>query len=777
MKAAARTLAVIVCLFGLALVVGGARLSLLGGSAYYLIAGIGYVAAAIGLWRLRRWSVWLFVALLVVTQLWALWESGFTFWPMLPRVIVPAACALFALLLAPRLQSASSRITPQAVGIFAAVLALALLVFFVALFFPHGEIQNSDAGFVATAGIRAPSDWTHYGRDASGTRFAPFGEITRENVSRLTPAWTFRSGDVTPGEDQNVPLQIGELLYSCSRNGHVTALDPDTGAVKWRFDPKAHSPVWQRCRGVGYHDAKAALPAGAPCVKRLLQTTIDARLLALDAETGVRCEGFGEHGAVDLKQGMGEVKPGFYFQTSAPLVARQLVIIGGFVADNQARGEPSGVVRAYDVLSGALVWAWDMGDGAITRDPPEGSTFTRGTPNMWSTASFDDELGLVYLPLGNETPDYFGQGRSEASEQYASSVVALDVTNGRLKWSVQTVHHDLWDYDVPSQPALVDVPDGKGGKLRALLQTTKRGQIFLLDRATGAPLASIVEKPVPQSGQVKEEWLAKTQPYSVGMPAIGAEPLSESQMWGITPLDHLWCRIRFRQLRYDGEFTPPGLQQSIQYPGNFGGFNWGSVSVDAQNGYAFMNDTRLPVLVQLLPPDEARKIIAATGAQPGAHGPSMQEGTPYGVAVGPMMSPLGVPCNQPPFGTLTAVDLKTRQIAWQVPLGTTEDTGPLGLVTHLPMPVGMPTIGGTLATATGLVFFAGSQDFYIRAFDAATGRLLWKHRMPVGSGSTPMTYVSPRTGRQYVLVSAGGTRQSPVRGDYVIAYALPTESE
>jgi quinate dehydrogenase (quinone) len=333
------------------------------------------------------------------------------------------------------------------------------------------------------------------------------------------------------------------------------------------------------------------------------------------------------------------------------------------------------------------------------------------------------------------------------------------------------VHHDLWDYDLPSQPSLIDLPDGKGGIVPALLQPTKRGQLFLLNRQTGQALAQVAEKPVPQSGQVPEEWLAKTQPYSVGMPSIGTEPLSEARMWGATPLDQLWCRIRFRQLRYEGEFTPPGLVGSIQYPGNFGGMNWGSASVDPVNGYAYMNDTRMPILVQLMPPAQAKIMLAKLGGL-SAHGPAMQKGTPYGVSVGPMLSPLGVPCNEPPFGTLSAIDLHTRKVVWQTPLGTVEDTGPLGIVSHLRMPVGMPTIGGTTTTAGGLVFFAGSQDFYIRAFDTATGKEVWKARMPVGSGSTPMSYISPVSGKQYILISSGGTRQSPVRGDYVIAYAL-----
>jgi quinate dehydrogenase (quinone) len=395
---------------------------------------------------------------------------------------------------------------------------------------------------------------------------------------------------------------------------------------------------------------------------------------------------------------------------------------------------------------------------------------------MWSTPAYDDALGLVYVPLGNETPDYFGLGRNSASERYNSSIVALDIETGRPRWSVQTVHHDVWDYDVPSQPALVDLPDGDGGTVPALLQTTKRGQLFLLNRATGAPLARIVEQRVPQNGAVPEERLAPTQPYSVGLPAIGAHRLTEGDAWGMTALDQLWCRISFREHRYDGEFTPIGLERSLQYPGPLGGLNWGSVSVDPLVHVAFMNDTRIASSRVLVPRSEYAK-WAESNPELGlnAHGAGLQPqaGAPYGVFVELWLSPLGVPCNRPPLGTLSAVDLVSGQLLWQIPAGTTKDTGPLGITTHLPMPAGLPTYAGTTVTAGGLLFFAGTQDFYVRAYDAATGTELWRHRLPVGSSATPMTYVSPKTGRQYVVVSVGGAARSPKTGDYVMAFALP----
>ncbi|MBB4024077.1 outer membrane protein assembly factor BamB family protein [Actibacterium naphthalenivorans] len=398
---------------------------------------------------------------------------------------------------------------------------------------------------------------------------------------------------------------------------------------------------------------------------------------------------------------------------------------------------------------------------------------THGTPNMWTTAAYDDELGLIYAPLGNTTPDYYGAERPAFSDEYNASLVALDVNTGRERWKFRTVNHDLWDYDLPAQPALLDLPDGSGGTQKAVMQTTKRGQIFLLDRTTGEPIAEVAEKPVPQTGQVPEERLAPTQPYSVGMPTIGAERLTEARMWGMTMFDQLACRIAFRQLRYDGDFTPIGLDYAIEQPGNIGGMNWGSVSVDIPNNRIFVNDIRAPSIFSLVPRDDYPEFAQKAHADGTGHGPSPQKGTPYGMATEMWVSPLGVPCVTPPFGTITAIDMNTRKIAWQVPAGTAEQLGPLGIRSHLPMPLGLPTYAGTISTAGGLVFFAGTQDYYLRAYDAETGEELWRHALPVGSSATPITYVSPKTGKQYVLISVGGAPYSADKGDYVMAFALP----
>lgn len=782
---------VLIVLIGLPLIWGGAQLAWLGGSWYYVLAGVGLAIAGYLVFRRRLTGLWLYALIYLATIVWALWETGLEFWPLVPRLVAPTVLAILFALMAPLFPAWRPRRTALPFAA-AGVLVLALVATAVFAFQPHEVTRNELANAAppaTTAGGAAsgPVDWRAYGRTPHGTRYAPVDQINTENVKNLEVAWTFRTGDIPPSgaEDQNTPLMVGDTVYTCSAHNIVHALNAETGEVRWKFDPEAKAPVWQRCRGVSYYETQAQAAgnsataadtsasttpsAGDTCAARIVMTTIDARLIELDAKTGTPCPDFGTNGTVDLKNGMGEVKDGFYFQTSAPTVMRDLVMVGGWVWDNVETGEPSGAVRAFNARTGQLVWAWDLGNPAITKLPPEGQSYTRGTPNVWSTPAFDDALGLVYLPTGNATPDFFGAERSKAAEDYTASIVALDMETGREKWKFQTVHHDLWDYDIPAQPALYDVPDGKGGTAPALIQVTKRGQIFMLDRRDGTPIAEVKEKPVPQSGGAPEDFLSPTQPYSVGMPAIGTTPFTEARMWGATPYDQLYCRIEFRKMRYEGEFTPPGPTKSLQFPGYYGGMNWGSASVDERDDILVVNDIRMPQFVILLPREQADNY----GPSAAHDGLGTQLGTPYGALKNGFMSPLGVPCHQPPYGTISGIDLKTRTLLWQVPAGTLQDTGPLGIKTGLQIPIGMPSLGGPTTTAGGLVFYAGTQDYYLRALDVRTGEELWKGRLPVGAQATPLTYISPESGRQFVVISAGGARQSPDRGDYVVAYALP----
>lgn len=773
-------------LMGAFLAVGGAYLAALGGSWYFVLAGLALLVSGLLIARHRPTGAWLFALTLAGTAVWAVRDAGWHFWPLVSRLVAFCVLGVLVALAYPSLVRVPAARVLRGARVVAALLAVALVVVGGYAFVPAAVVvaQGPAPAVVPVKPEAAQKEWRHWGNTTAGDRFAALDQITKDNVDQLQVAWTAHTGDLpqsngSGAEDQNTPLQIGTTVYVCTAYSKIVALDADTGAELWRYDPKAVAPNWQRCRGLGYHDQDGLAAGATPtpgstpgaCRQRLLLPTIDARLIAVDAATGKPCADFGKQGVVDLKAGMGEVKDGYYQQTSTPLVAGDLVVVGGRVADNFSTDEPPGVVRAYNAVTGDLAWAWDPGNPAVTRLPPPGQTYTRGTPNVWSAMSYDPKLGLVYLPTGNATPDFWAGERTPFDDKYSSSVVALDAKTGKLRWSFQTTHHDLWDFDLPAQPLLYDIPDGKGGTQPALVQVTKQGEIFMLDRETGKPIAEVQERPVPQ-GNVPGERYSPTQPYSVGMPSIGNKTLTESDMWGATPFDQLLCRIAFKGMRHEGVYTPPGLDHALQFPGSLGGMNWGSVSVDPTSSYMFVNDMRLGLANYLVP--RAQIPAGASGIEMGV---VPQEGTPFGAMRERFLSQLGIPCQAPPFGTMSAIDLKTRKLVWQVPVGTVRDTGPLGIRMHLPIPIGMPTLGASLATQSGLLFFAGTQDFYLRAFDTATGKEIWKARLPVGSQSGPMTYVSPKTGRQYVVVGAGGARQSPDRGDYVIAYALPEKSK
>lgn len=801
-------LGILIILFGAFLAIGGAWLAVLGGSLYYILMGIALLFAGYLIMKRNTLGAIVYALAFIATVIWAVWEAGLEFWPLVARIFAFAVLAFLVTLAVPALRRAAGKPGCKRSQWASLVLAIGIIATFILFFFPKSVTETrSVAAVTKVESDASPSDWEHWGNTTRGTRFVAMDQINKNNIGKLEVAWTTHTGDIpkstgSGAEDQNTPLQIGDTLYVCTPYSKVLALDADTGKEKWRYDSQATAPNWQRCRSLGYYDATASTariaaaagsvqagggnpsatsgtsdsapadatsePANAiTCARRLFLPTTDARLIAINADNGQPCTEFGNKGTVDLKVGMGEVKDGYYQQTSAPLVAGNLVIVGGRVADNFAVDEPPGVVRAYNVISGNLVWAWDPGNPDITGAPPEGKTYTRGTPNVWSAMAYDAKLDLVYLPTGNATPDFYAGQRSELDDKYSSSIVAIEASTGKLRWHFQMTHHDLWDFDIPAQPLLYDIPDGKGGTHFALVQVTKQGEIFMLDRVTGKPLAAVQEKPVPQ-GNIPGERYSPTQPFSVGMPSIGNQTLKESDMWGATALDQLLCRIQFKGMRHEGVYTPPGEDRALQFPGSLGGMNWGGVSVDPTTNYMFVNDMRLGLANYMVP----REKVAA-GASGIEMGIVPQDGTPYGAMRERFLSQLGIPCQKPPFGTMTAIDLKTRKIVWQVPVGTVQDTGPLGIRMSLQIPIGMPTLGPSLATQAGLLFFAGTQDFYLRAYDSATGEEIWKSRLPVGSQSGPMSYISPKTGKQYIVINAGGARQSPDRGDYIIAYALP----
>ena len=790
-------LGLLIALVGLVLAAGGGWLITLGGSWYYLFAGLAMLVSGVQLIRARSSGFWWYVLVFIGTLSWTIWESGSDYWRWVPRMGLVTAFGFFVALLAPHLRRPVSKTLSRLsavslAAIFVAAFALAFKPYYVTAATGPGP-QATNASTVSSLTPQADGDWAAYGRGYDATRYSPLKQINRDNVATLARAWEFRTGDL-PGQRwgaETTPLKIGDIVYLCTARNQLIALQATTGRQLWRYDPKVKDesiPYTAACRGVAYYETPVpplpdkppslasinpgpppppAAPPDPACETRIIEGTLDGRLVAVDARNGKPCVGFGDNGQVDITAGMGDTYPGMVSITSPPTIVRGVVVTGHQVLDGQYRYAPSGVIQGYDAVTGQLRWAWDLANPAINGLPPEGQTYTRGTPNVWSAMSYDAKLGLVYLPTGNATPDFFAGTRTELDDKYSSSIVALDVKNGQVRWHFQTTHHDLWDFDLPAQPLLYDIPDDKGGVQPALAQVTKQGEIFVINRETGVPIAKVEEKPVPQ-GNVPGERYSPTQPFSVEMPSIGNQTLKESDMWGATPFDQLLCRISFKGMRHEGVYTPPGLDPALQFPGSLGGMNWGSVSVDPTSNYMFVNDMRLGLANYMIPRADIPK--GASGIEMGV---VPQDGTPYGAMRQRFLSAAGIPCQRPPFGTMSAIDLKTRKLMWQVPVGTVQDTGPLGIRMHLPIPIGMPTLGASLSTQSGLLFFAGTQDFYLRAFDSGNGNEIWKARLPVGSQSGPMTYVSPKTGKQYILISAGGARQSPDRGDYVIAYALP----
>ncbi len=623
------------------------------------------------------------------------------------------------------------------------------------------------------------ADWPVYGGDPGGSRHSSLTQITPENVGGLETAWIHRSGDVLDGTTslgktsfQVTPIVVGDTLYYCTPRNRVFALDAETGEERWQHDPRVDASAFYviNCRGVSYWLDEQA-PSGSVCRERILTGTLDARLLALDARTGAPCEDFGKGGEVDLSEGIGDIDPGEYAVTSPPTIVGDRVVTGSMVLDNRRVDAPGGVVRAYHARTGQLVWDWDpVPPGAPERGEPG---YVRGTTNAWSVFSADPERGLVFVPTGNTSSDYYG-GHRNGSDHWSSSVVALDAADGSVRWRFQTVHHDVWDYDVPAQPVLLPFPTD-GGTRPGLVQPTKTGHLFFLDRETGEPLHPVEERPAPQAGAVAGETLAPTQPHPVRPGPLHPTRLDPADAFGFTPWDRQACRRTLDGLRSDGLFTPPSLEGSVQFPGMIGGFNWGSVAVDRERGLVVGNTQRLATRIRLIPRAEFEQMF---DGEPPLFGFEPQGGTPYALERVPLMSPSGVPCNPPPWGTLAAVDVESGELRWEVTLGTTRDLAPRSrwmapFAAVLSLPLGAPNLGGPLVTASGLVFIGATTDFFLRAFDIEDGEELWRTRLPTAAHATPMTYRVRPDGRQFVVIAAGGHGiLGTPPSDALIAFAL-----
>jgi quinoprotein glucose dehydrogenase len=448
--------------------------------------------------------------------------------------------------------------------------------------------------------------------------------------------------------------------------------------------------------------------------------------------------------------------PGEFQITSSPAIIGDVVVVGSAISDNARADAPRGTVRALDARSGAIRWTFDPVTADLSDSWRDGSAARTGQANVWSTMSVDAARDLVFLPTTSASPDFFG-GERPGDNRYANSVVALRGSTGAVVWSFQTVHHDLWDYDLAAQPNLVELqPNGEGAPVAAVLQPTKTGLVFTLDRETGAPLYPVEERAVPTDGATGE-WISPTQPFPVKPPPLVPQKIAPGDAWGFTFLDRNACRDAIASHRSEGLFTPPSVEGTILYPFTGGGVNWGSAAWDPQRQWLVVNTNRIMHVVTLIPANDVEK---AQKAEPSKE-ISPQTGTPFGMKREVLTSPIGVPCNAPPWGTLTAVDMKHGTIVWDVPLG-----GILGW--H----VGLPGVGGPMITSSGLVFISATMDAYLRAFDIETGRELWKAKLPAGGQATPMSYV--RNGRQYIVIAAGGhSTLGSKPGDSVVAFALP----
>lgn len=833
--------AIIMAIFAAPLLIGGAYLLSLGGSPYYLIAGVIILTTAFLLFK-KHWSAYgLYALFIVATMAWALWESGFYWWALAPRVGFPLIFGLLMLLpwvsnkmRGPKTHVAANVAATNNVkksplyywGLLVSVAVGALLSFGslannatdklgeLDLTAANDDEQNvssdetsANLGDPLSNGQQTPDgEWSAYGRTDYGQRYSPLSQINTDNVKDLELAWQIQTGDVKGPNDvgettyQATPLKIGNALYMCTPHNWVMALDADSGETLWKFDPQVEENLQrqhQTCRGVSYYAGQATSPdpiataannsaensnstaspvqvqkiagntfenASKQCDAKIFIPTSDAKLYALDPNTGQRCQDFGDDGALDLMHNMPFNQAGYYYSTSPPVIAGDTIIVAGAVNDNYDVNSPSGVIRAYDVNTGELLWNWDSGDPDNTapfdvNDPTQ--TYKTSSPNSWSVATADEELGLAYFPMGNRTPDQLGSYRNAAEEKYATSVVALDIETGEARWVQQFVHHDLWDMDTPAQPTLLDL-DTADGVQPALVVPTKQGDVYVLNRATGEPIVPIKERPAPQGYLIAGEHAAPTQPYS-GL-SFEPEPLTEKDMWGASLVDQMMCRIEFNKLNYDGRYTPPSTNGSLVYPGNFGTFNWGGIAVDPENGVMFGMPTYLAFTSKLIP----RDTLGDAETNKGEQGVNANEGADYAVELGPFLSPLGVPCQQPPWGTIAGADLATGDIAYQRKNGTVQDLSPIPIKLEL----GVPGIGGPIITKGGVAFLSAATENNFRAYDLKNGDVLWNVRIPAGGQATPMTYLNSKGEQMVVLVAGGHGSVGTTIGDYVLAYKL-----
>ncbi|KOC88181.1 membrane-bound PQQ-dependent dehydrogenase, glucose/quinate/shikimate family [Winslowiella iniecta] len=784
---------IVIAIIGIAMLYMGGQLLLIGGTPFYVVMAIGLLATAITLFRNKKIALSIYAVLMWIVLLWTLYEVGFDKWQWIPRGDIIGLIGLWLAMpwVVRPLYRAAKVSPPRKFHPFLGTTVAVVIALVIGLMFydPYPQAGDITTKRNTTETDVAGNDWTAYGGTTNGLRFSTLNQITKENVNNLEVAWTYHTGDIRDADKdateytfEATPLKVNNSVYFCTPHNEVHALNPETGELKWKYQPakdRSYLQQHQTCRGVSYYEAPAAeindtAASPAMCRKRIFNATTDAKLIALDADSGKLCADFGNNGMVDLAANMGTIRPHALMQTAAPLVAGNLVIVGGSVMDNGYNsGNPSGVIRAYDVNSGRLVWNFDPATPENTQPIANGESYPQDTPVAWATLSADLKNGLVYVPFGNASPDELGINRDANSntEKFRDTLVALDLTTGAFKWRFQSSKNDLWDRDNPSQPSLLDI-DYQGSKQPVVILPTKTGNLFVLNRLTGQPVYPINQVDVSTKGGVPGEKFSPTQPVS--KLNFIPEPLSEKSMWGLTPFDQMACRIDFKSLRYDGNpWTPATEQGSIVFPGNIGVFNWGSVAIDPQRQILIASPVRLAYKYNLIKrtPETADKRLFT------------KEGTPYwnenfdgdyAIHIQQMASSLGIPCIAPPWGRMVGVDLTTGKTEWLRRVGTTKNLKTTFLPGRFPIgfPMGMVAHGGPLVTAGDVVFHGATADNFFRAYDINSGKLLWQTELPAGGQATPSTYLGADN-KQYVVIAAGGHGSLGTKGgDAVVAYRL-----
>jgi quinoprotein glucose dehydrogenase len=783
---AAVLLGIALAIVGIVLLAGGVWLIAVGGSWYYGVAGVSLLISGVFIFRGDIRGAWIYVATCVVTVIWAFCESGLNGWALVPRIVAPSVLLVWLLAIVADLAPDGRRMRAPGFGALAAFIVILGIAIAVTNRSPVlSPVPDAQTAFNFDGNPAAGSDWPVYGGGASEQRYSQLTQIDLQTVKRLKRVWTYHTNELSAERPdkfgaETTPLKVGDTLYGCSGMDKAYALDAATGREKWSYDPhvdKAYIPYTASCRGLAYYKVPAAAP-NDPCSTRIIWGTLDGRLIEVDADTGRLCTGFGRGGSVNITDNMGKVIPGMVAIDAPPVVVQGIVVTGHEVQDGQYRWAPTGAIHGYDAVTGQLKFVWDVMRPDVTTTPPAGQTYTRGTPNMWTAATGDEQLGLVYLPEGNSAGDYYSSTRRPLEKQVSSALVALDVHTGKPRWVFQTVKNDVWDYDLGSQPTLIEYPTGHG-VVPAIILPSKTGEIYILDRRTGQPLTPVKTIAAP-SGGVEPSERAPTQIVS-GFATLRKPNLKESDMWGMSPIDQMICRIQFRMASYKGFFTPPTVNRRfVEYPGYNGGSDWGSIAVDPRRGIMVANYNDMPNYDKLITRAEAdRQGIYGLGDPRDTKksnnedlGP--QEGLPYGILVdaGWQLPFTRMLCKQPPYGWIRAIDLKTGKSLWDRPFGTARANGPFGLPTFLNLDIGTPNNGGPAVSAGGLVFIAAASDNLIRAIDIRTGKTVWSDVLPAGGQATPMLY--EQNGKEYLVIMAGGHHfMKTPKGDQLVAYALP----